>query len=130
MVAALASPPTPRAFAARPASRLQTSARTGARVYRRRRAVALIALAAAAVLMAMAIRMALAGPGGGALTTAGPSGVRPRGAQVYVVQPGDTLWSIVRAAGVKGDPRPVVDRLAAQLGGHDLQIGQRLAWPS
>ena len=30
---------------------------------------------------------------------------------VYVVQPGDTLWSIARRADPGADPRPLVDRL-------------------
>jgi len=104
-------------------------------VYRRRRAFALLALAPAVLVAAGATRLALAGPGGGALTTSGPSGAATSpplpsvSAHVYVVQPGDTLWSIVRAATGKGDPRPEVDSLALQLDGHALQPGQRLVLP-
>jgi len=101
-------------------------------VYRRRRAVALLICATVAVMLAATLRLALAGPGGGALTTSGSSGAwrsEPIVARVYVVQPGDTLWSIVRSTGVQGDPRPMVDRLAGQLGGRPLQIGQRLVLP-
>ncbi len=104
-----------------------------ARVYRRRRAVALLALVAALFVAAAALRLAQAGPGGGALTTAGSSGVAaPAPAaspHIYVVQPGDTLWSIVVATGHRGDPRPVVDRLALQLNGRPLQPGQRVTLP-
>jgi LysM repeat protein len=49
---------------------------------------------------------------------------------VYVVQPGDTLWSIARAAQVGEDLRPVVDRLAAEVGHRPLQPGQRLVLPT
>jgi hypothetical protein len=106
--------------------------RPDAALYRRRRAVALLMLAVAVVLATTVSRLALAGPGGGALTTAGSSGARPAltaGVHTYVVQPGDTLWSIVRASLHTGDPRPEVDRLALQLDGRALLPGQRLVLP-
>lgn len=89
-------------------------------------------LVIAAVIVVAAIRLALAGPGGGALTTPGSAGAasaQPAAARFYVVQPGDSLWSIVRANGYRGDPRPVVDRLASTLGHHPLQPGQRIVLP-
>jgi hypothetical protein len=98
-----------------------------------------LALAAVLFVAAAALRLAQAGPGGGALTTAGSSGAAAPGTvssapvssslHVYVVQPGDTLWSIVTAGGHRGDPRPEVDRLALQLNGRPLQVGQRLLLP-
>jgi hypothetical protein len=89
---------------------------------------------AAVLVAAAALRFALAGLGGGALTTSGSSGAasaRPTAVapHAYVVQPGDTLWSIVRTSGRRGDPRPEVDRLALQLQGRPLQVGQRLHLP-
>jgi hypothetical protein len=134
-------------------------------VYRRRRAVALLALVVVALVAAIVVRPALAGSGGGALTATGASGAgtdgstpaataraarpplpaasaaptaaAPRtasaaqaaGSHVYVVQPGDTIWSIVQGSGHRGDPRPVVDRIALQLNGRALQPGQRLLIP-
>ncbi|HWG72819.1 MAG TPA: LysM domain-containing protein [Acidimicrobiales bacterium] len=71
-------------------------------------------------------------PGGGPLTTTGAPavlGARPAAVHVWVVRPGDTLWGIVESSGVKGDPRPAVDRLAAQAGGRALQPGERLVLP-
>jgi hypothetical protein len=112
--------------------------RPGAGVYRRRRAVALLVLVLVLVLLLVAVagglvsRAALAGPGGGPLATTGSSGVgimEPAVAHIHVVRPGETLWSIVGASGTRGDPRPAVDRLAAQLGGRPLQVGQRLVLP-
>jgi hypothetical protein len=101
-----------------------------ARVYRRRRALTLLALVAVALVTVTGARLARAGPGGGALTASGPPGARsPIAGRVYVVQPGDSLWSIVQGASHGGDPRPEVDRLAAQLGGRPLQPGQRLLLP-
>jgi len=61
--------------------------------------------------------------------TVGPSGTHPTPGQIWVVQPGDTLWGIVAAAGFSGDPRPVVDRLVAETGGRPLQVGQAIRVP-
>lgn len=47
--------------------------------------------------------------------------------ELYVVQPGDTLWSIAAALKPGGDVRDTVDRLAELNGGSALTVGQRLA---
>jgi LysM repeat protein len=107
--------------------------RPDADVFRRRRAVALAVLAVVAVGAVVLVRSVLAGPGGTPLTTAGAASalaLEPAAAHVYVVQPGDTLWSIARAARLGGDLRPVVDRLAAEIGHRPLQPGQRLVLPT
>jgi nucleoid-associated protein YgaU len=44
----------------------------------------------------------------------------------YVVQPGDTFWSIAAEVAPGEDPRPVVDRLQDANGGGALQAGDRL----
>jgi hypothetical protein len=78
------------------------------------------------------LRAALAGLGGGSLTTAGSSGatpLQPVAAHIHVVQQGETLWSIAQSSAAGGDPRPIVDRLQTQLGGHPLQAGERLLVP-
>lgn len=104
--------------------------RPEARVYRRRRVVALMALVIAALLVVTGVRLVLGGSGGGPPTAAGSAGAGILSAgQVYVVQPGDSLWSIVEASRPSGDPRPEVDRLAAQLHGRPLQPGQVLQLP-
>ena len=46
--------------------------------------------------------------------------------EIYVVQSGDTLWSIAMTFDTDGDPRDTVDRLAELNGGSNLYIGQRL----
>ncbi len=61
--------------------------------------------------------------------SAGVLSARPASAQVWVVRPGDTLWSIVVDSGYPGDPRPLVDELQAQLGGRPLSPGERLLLP-
>ena len=55
---------------------------------------------------------------------------RPAPRITYVVEPGDTLWSIARRVAPDQDPRPVVDRLIQVndvRGG--LQVGQELSVP-
>ena len=55
---------------------------------------------------------------------------RPAPRVTYVVEPGDTLWSIARRVAPGQDPRPVVDGLIAAndlRGG--LQAGQELSIP-
>ena len=70
-------------------------------------------------------------PGGDPLVV--PGRVTPAAAdaakRVYVVQSGDTLWSIARQLHPGGDPRPWVDQLAAEVHGASLQAGQRLVLP-
>src|SRR5262245_45555108 len=46
--------------------------------------------------------------------------------QGYVVQPGDTLWSIATEIAPDRDPRAVVDALREANGGPDLEVGDRL----
>jgi LysM domain len=96
---------------------------------RRRRLVALLIAVALVGAIATAGRAVL-----DAAVTVEPSSpqpvdmpARPRSiGQTYVVQPGDTLWSIAAAIAPDSDPRPVVDALREQNGGPDLQVGERL----
>jgi hypothetical protein len=64
-----------------------------------------------------------------AAPVAGPVVAPLRAGQVYVVQPGETLWDIARRLQPSGDVRPLVDRLAKAAGRAPLQIGQRLVLP-
>ena len=108
-----------------------------------RRRLAVLALAAVAALAGvLAVRDLAAAPlrGGEAritvrsATDAPSAGTAvaavPAAEARYVVQPGDTLWSIARRVLPGGDVRPVVDHLAAQLGGLPLDAGQVLVLPS
>ena len=94
--------------------------------YGRRRAVALLALTAIAVAGWLAVQALVAGAEGRAAPVVTTP---PAVARAYVVQPGDTVWSIVRASGITGDPRPVVDRIEARLGSRPLQVGQQILVP-
>lgn len=59
-------------------------------------------------------------------------GVDPVGAdrsgapEIYIVQPGDTLWTVAAALDSTGDVRDTVDQLADLNGGSALTVGQRL----
>jgi nucleoid-associated protein YgaU len=44
----------------------------------------------------------------------------------YVVQPGDTLWTIAQRLHPDGDIRALVDQMAANHGGASLSAGERL----
>lgn len=92
------------------------------------------ALAAALVLLATLLLAgsALAGTAGGgthpsAAAGATSSAAAPGGS--YVVQSGDTLWSIAAATSPGIDVRVAVDRLAELNGGAPLVVGQRLLLP-
>jgi hypothetical protein len=58
-----------------------------------------------------------------------PGSVRIHGGYLYVVRPGDTLWEIASRVQPGGDPRPLVDRLQAQLHGAVLVAGDRITLP-
>jgi hypothetical protein len=97
---------------------------------RRRLLVAgLILLLVAAALVL--VQSARAGAGGGPLATTGAAGSpRPISEQMWVVRPGDTLWSIAAAVDPGGDERPLVDRLAAEVGGATLYPGETIPLPA
>ena len=124
------APPRPQtapsvgpARAARPLS--SSVARLPASTYRRRRAVA-AGLVVALVLVLWAASSAL---GGDPLPVSERVPALHPG-EVYVVQPGDTLWSIAQRLKPHDDPRPVVDRLVAAHGGATIHVGERLPLPS
>lgn len=96
-----------------------------ARVYRRRRAVALLgaALVVVVVIVAGAIAFAFTDPGP---TTPAPAAMSVGSGPVLVVQSGDTLSSIARRLQPTGDTTALVDRLAAAHGPGPLLAGDRL----
>jgi Tfp pilus assembly protein FimV len=58
-----------------------------------------------------------------------PGSVKVDGGYLYVVRPGDTLWSIAARLEPGGDPRVLVAQLAAQVHGGTLLPGSRLRLP-
>jgi Tfp pilus assembly protein FimV len=55
-----------------------------------------------------------------------PAPPRAGPGEVYVVQPGDTYWTIAAQLSPGDDPRPIVDRLQEANGGASLDVGDRL----
>lgn len=102
-------------------------------VYRARRRV--VGLVAGTVLLAaVALGSILTVPGGAAAPDTAPSPVPVLAAPAltlsddgtYLVQPGDTLWSIARSLRPEGEIRPLVDELADRVGPGSLQAGARI----
>ncbi|NNE73405.1 MAG: LysM peptidoglycan-binding domain-containing protein [Acidimicrobiales bacterium] len=110
---------------ASPTLRSTAAPRLPGRVYRRRRATVVLALAAL-VLGVLAVPLVLDGgvAQGGTIT-----GVPVAVPQVYIVQPGDTLWAIATELAPDRDPRAVVAELSDVAGSAALQVGQRLLIP-
>jgi Tfp pilus assembly protein FimV len=97
------------------------------RIRRRRLAVLLVAVAVAAASVLGA--RAIAGMAQIERSTS-PEVVElqsvPVAGQRYVVQPGDTLWSIATEIAPDDDPRVVVDALRDANGGPELEVGDEL----
>lgn len=100
--------------------------RPGAAAYRRRRLVALFLI----VFVVLLARAAFGWLGGGPLTASEPTSLSPRLQASYVVQPGDTLWTIARELQPHGDVRPLVTKLTAARQGAPLSAGERIALPA
>jgi Tfp pilus assembly protein FimV len=99
--------------------------RPPASTYRRRRAVA----AGLVVVLVLAVWVALGAFGGGPLPVPErPARLDP--GTSYVVEPGDTMWSIAQRLSPAGDPRPVVDRLVAAHGTPTLYVGEQIVLPA
>lgn len=92
--------------------------------YRRRRFVAVGLLSFALALLLFGAGHVLANRGGDPAST---SAVRP--ATPYVVQPGDTLWSLADAFHGRWSRSSYLDRLMDANGGSGLQVGQLLELP-
>ena len=140
MVAIATAPTAPRTrFPSRPVLVvLPPVTRPGARIYRRRR-LAVLAAALSLVLLAVLLTSLAGHSSAGDVRMApadaplvrepaayGASGQSVPARAVYVVQPGDTVWSIAHDLDPTGDTRATVDRIVALNGGAALEPGQRL----
>jgi LysM domain len=97
---------------------------------RRRRLAVLIAFVVA-VLLAVALAVQVIGWIADVDSSPSPEPLdgSPRGlvaGREYIVQPGDTLWSIASEIAPDRDPREVVDALREANGGPELEVGDRL----
>jgi len=141
-MAAIAHPtPHPRQVQLRPPLRLvRNVARQSDAVYRRRRLFAVVllvgfALSVAGVAFALTsgetapFSVSAGAASGGVVedpAAYGAAHASPPAGSYYVVQPGDTLWSIARELAPAGDIRAEVDRLQDLNGTAALQVGQRV----
>jgi len=98
--------------------------RPAAEVYVRRRLLVGLVLVAVVVAVWFGAGSVLANRGG---VPASAAAVRP--ATTYVVQPGDTLWSIAAAHHGDAAQSSYVDLLVQRNGGTTVQIGQLLTLP-
>jgi len=74
------------------------------------------------------LALPLSGTGGHSHPT-GSALAEKTGPVTYVVQPGDSLWSIAERVDPSGDPRPLMARLAAQTGSDTVVPGERVVLP-
>jgi hypothetical protein len=93
-------------------------------VYRRRRIVVFGLLA----FLLVALWLGVQGLMGSSRSSALPAS-RAIAARQWIVRPGDTLWSIALASGDRGDLRPLVDQLSAEVNGQPLQVGESISLP-
>ena len=125
-MAAIAYPRPSDTAPQRPHLRVVPPARRRHAVYRRRRVVAVVL----AVLLATVLGLAAVGATtvlrGAAAEGTTDAPVPAATAETYVVQPGDTLWTIARSMQPEGDVRSLVDRLAASHGSGPLRPGERI----
>jgi LysM domain len=112
------------AVPARPATAPVSPPTVSPLTYRRRRAAA-AGILVALVLAVQGLLAVLGGDGTGPSPRPVPTGQL----SAYVVQPGDTLWSIAVRLEPHRDPRPLVDRLVAEHGSATLVVGERIALP-
>jgi hypothetical protein len=96
---------------------------------RRRRLLVMAALVVLVLALQLAVHAASAWLGDGSLAVPEPRPAAAAAGTVYVVQPGDTLWTLARRAHPEGDLRPIVGRLAAARDGMPLRAGQRIVLP-
>jgi hypothetical protein len=115
-----------QARAKRSSCEIEAGRRTSSAVIRRR---LLLGIVAVALLTALALPWG--GTGGRTLAPPGSAlaGGTLQANHQYVVQPGDTLWSIAVRLDPNGDPRPLVSELAARIGSDVVIPGERLLLP-
>lgn len=98
-----------------------TGRRTSPAVRRRRALLAVMALAL------VALAFPLGGVDGPSHATG--STLAGNGPTDYTVRPGDSLWSIAARMDPSADPRPMVARLAAEIGTYQVVPGEQITLP-
>ncbi len=95
-------------------------------IRRRRRCLVLSALAAC---LGCGLALPLGALGGSATPPRSGKDVAVIGETVYVVRPGDTLWSIAARFDRTGNPRPMAEALARETGSAVVVAGERIVIP-
>ena len=111
-----------RGHAAGPALRVDN--RPCTQVFLRRRVLVALVFIAVFVALTIGAGSVLANRGGAPASTSAV-----RSAITYVVQPGDTLWSIAERVRGGSSQADYVDALVSVLGGASLQVGQVITLP-
>ena len=91
-----------------------------------RRGRILLGLLAIGVLSLLVVPMATSGVSPSASATGASI---PVANSPYVVQVGDTMWSIAQRLQPGGDPRPLVAKMAQEVGSYNLYPGEQLKLP-
>jgi hypothetical protein len=91
--------------------------------------VALATLATVVVVVTLLVGAISARFAGGGHPSSAVGAPSPIASSLYVVQPGDTLWSIAAAVAPDTDVRLTVDRLVEANGEAPLTVGQRIVLP-
>ena len=123
----LADAPRPPVLRPIDGGRSRTSLRTRRMFWRRRLIVALGLMTAVVVSwqIALGVTELFADPAPDVVPALAPTPPSVR-ESTYVVQPGDTLWSIAQRVAPGRDPRPLVDELSHRTGDEPLRAGQRI----
>jgi nucleoid-associated protein YgaU len=109
--------------------------RSASQVYARRRLMVVLTMAAIVLVLVVSAGRVVANRGG---APASAPTIRPANAvvvggdvaaDVYVVQPGDTLWSIGEQFHGRAALADYVDALVSANGGTELQVSQALTLP-
>lgn len=116
-----------------PPPRVQPSPPTS--TFWRRRLMVLLVLTSVVVGAHLLVSAAISGSDERSVVTASSAAdasfvapnSEPIAPAVYVVRPGDTMWSIATRLQPEGDVRQLVDQLTERAGGSGLQAGQRIA---
>lgn len=109
------------AAAPSPGVRRQAAPRVSPATFRRRRLAVLLGVVAVVFMVGRA-GAALGGEPSLATPGRAPSVTR------YVVQSGDTLWSVAHRLSPQSDPREVIDTLTKVRGDGPLMPGEELRW--
>lgn len=96
------------------------------RIFRRRRLVAAVLVATLAFAAGIVLALTLMSvPAGGSLTPEAREARQSR----YVVDRGDTLWTVAHTVAPDEDPRVVVDAIADARGTSTIVPGDTIVWP-